>query len=220
MYAVGIEGGPGNLGHISAAQVESSFAPVMTDHQFTARVQRRQRDDQRAEHPGRLLRVTMLEEKAALVVDQQLVQLGLHPGACAETHGRAFDDAVEHSRPVPAPDANAVDADLPGAAHGGVDQRVRPSAIGRALSRRDELSGLRRQQRQGDRADALNLDQRNMQGALASRKEFARRLHGSQNGRERVVDRVHDRFPHGRQCARCRASRTRSALPHPMVGGT
>ncbi len=45
VHAVGIEGGPGDLGDISAAQIESSFAPVMTDHQFTARVQRRQRDD-------------------------------------------------------------------------------------------------------------------------------------------------------------------------------
>lgn len=195
MHAVGIEGGPGDLGNISAAQVESSFALAMTDHQFTARVQRRQRHDQRAEHPRRLLGVAMLEEKAALVVDQQLVQLGLHPGACAETRGRAFDDAVEHRRPVPAPDANAVGADLPGAAHGGVNQRVCPAAIGRAFSRRDELSGLRRQQRQGDLADAFNLDQRNMQGALASRKEVARRLHGLQDGRERVVDRIHDRFP-------------------------
>jgi hypothetical protein len=73
-------------------------------------------------------------------------------------------------------------ADLPGAAHGGVDQRVCPAAIGGALSHRDELSGLRRQQRQGDRADAFDLDQRNMQGALASRKEVARRLHGLQDG--------------------------------------
>jgi hypothetical protein len=220
VHAVGIEGGPGDFGNISAAQIESSFAFAMTDHQFTASVQRRQRDDQRAEHPERLLGVAMLEEKAALVVDQQLVQLGLHAGACAETRCRACDDAVQHGRPVPTLDARVVNADLPRSAHFGVDQRVCPAAIGRALSHRDELSGLRRQQREGDGADAFDLDQRNMQGALASRKEVARRLHGSQDGRERVVDRVHDRLPHGRQCARCRASRTRSALPHPMVGGT
>lgn len=121
VHAVGIESGPGEIRHIDATQIESSFAFAMADHQFTAAVQRRQRDDQRAEHPGCLFSVAMLKEKAALVVDQKLVQVGLHPGTGAQTRGRAFDGAVQHVRPVPALDANAVGADLPGAAHGGVD---------------------------------------------------------------------------------------------------
>jgi len=95
-----------------------------------------------------------------------------------------------------------------------------PRPKGRAFSHRDELRGLPRQQRQGNRADAFNLDQRKMQGALASRNEVAGRLHGLQDGCQRGVDRIHDRFPHGRQCARCRAIHIRSALRHPVVGAT
>jgi hypothetical protein len=109
VHAVGIERGPGQLGKVRAAQIEAHFAFAMTDHQFTAAVQRRQRDDQRAEHPGRLFGVAMVEEEAALVVDQKLVQLGLNPGTGAEPNGCAFDDAIQHRLPVPALDANAIE---------------------------------------------------------------------------------------------------------------
>lgn len=51
------------------------------------------------------------------------------------------------------------------------NQCVNTTAVGRAFSRRNELCGLHRHQRQGKRADAFDLDQWKMQCALANRKK-------------------------------------------------
>jgi len=176
----------------------------MANVELTTRVQRRQRNDQRGEHPCRLLGVAMGHEEAALVVDQQLVQLGDHTGAGTQPSGRALDDAVQHRGPVLARDADTISTNLPSAAHHRVDQRFATAAVGRTLGHRDKLRGLRRQQRQRDRADAIDLDQRHMQRAMACGVEVARRADGLQDRGQCIVDRIHDRLSRTLKCARGR----------------
>ena len=92
MDAVGIEGCEGRLRWIVAAHVQAHFAALVAHHQFAARMHRRQRDDERREHAGRLLGVAVADEMAALVVDQELVQLGGHGFSHAEPGGGSRHD--------------------------------------------------------------------------------------------------------------------------------
>ena len=187
----------------------------MANRQFATGVQRRQRDDQRGEHSCRLLGVAMVHEEAALVVDQQLVQLGDHTGAGTQPGGRALDDAIHHRGPVLARDANTISADLPSPAHGRVDQGFGAAAVGRTLGHRDELRGLRRQQRQRDRAGAIDLDQRQMKRAMACGVEVARCPDVLQDRGQCIVDRIHDRHSQTLQCDWGWARTTQRA---PLIG--
>ena len=158
VHAIGIEGSERGLGRVFAAQIEPHLALAVAHHELAPGVNRWQRDDQRGKHAGGLLGVAVADEEAALVVDQQLVQLGVHAGAGAQPGGSALGQRREHLGPVFARDPHLRGADLPGAPHVGVDQRVAATAIGCALGSGDELGGLRRQQRQGDRPDAFDLE--------------------------------------------------------------
>ena len=181
MQAVGIEGRKGDFREVVAAQLEPHFALAVAHQQLAAGVQRGQRDDQRGKHARRLLGVAVAHEKTTLVVDQHLVQLGHHALASAQPSGRTPGDGLQHRRPVFAADVHALGADLPGAAHGNVNQRLTAQAIGRAFGGGDELRGLYRQQRQGDRPDTVDLDQRQVHRAAARGAEVARCLHGAQD---------------------------------------
>lgn len=100
----------------------------------------------------------MADEEAALIVDQQLVELGGDRLAHAEAGGGAVHDLLERPWPVLAGDPDPVGADLPGAADGGVHQGVGAAPIRGPLGGGDQLCRLHRQQRQGDRPDAVDLD--------------------------------------------------------------
>jgi hypothetical protein len=210
MQAVGIEGGIFGFRGVVASHREPDLAPAMAQHQLATRMQRWHGDDERREHARRFLGVAVADEETALVVDQQLVQLSRHTGTCAQPGGRTLDDACQHLRPMFARDVHPTGTDLPGPPHGGVDQSFAAAAIGCTLGRRNELRGLHRQQRQGDRPDAVNLDQRQVHRATARGVEVTRRLHGLQKIGQRVVDRFHAGFVHVSGATNC-AGRGRSA---------
>ena len=105
MHAVGVEGGEGHLRRLVAAQVEPDLAALVAHDQLAAREGRRQRHHERREHAGRLLGVAVADEEAALVVDQQLVELGRDRLVDAQSLGGAGDDRLERPCPVPAADA-------------------------------------------------------------------------------------------------------------------
>ena len=146
----------------------------------------------------------MVHEEAALVVDQQLVQLGGHTGAGTQPGRCALDNAVHHRGPVLARDADTISADLPSSAHRRVDQRIAAAAVRRTLGRRNQLRGMRRQQRQRDRADAIDLDQWHVQRALARGVEVAGCADSLQDRGQRIVDRTHGGPSQTLQCARGR----------------
>src|SRR6516225_4099548 len=92
----------------------------------------------------------MTNEEAALVIDEQLVKLGRNRAGDAEPFGGPRDDIRQRFRPVLAADRDAPGLDLP--------------------------LGLRRQQRQGNLADALDLDARCQQLGTTAREIIARTI--------------------------------------------
>ena len=183
-------------------------------------MQRRQGDDQRGEHPRRLFGVAVADEEAALVVDQQLVQLGHHAG-CRRPSRWPRDSATPASisgQCLPR-DAHAIGGDLPGAAHGGVDQRLAAAAIGCTLGRRDQLRGrasAAAARRSGRRRRPRSVARASGSGPRCRSRPASARFAGH---RPRVVDRFHERFPPAQKCARCRACATRPGLRSAPGGG-
>ena len=135
----------------------------MAHDEFTAGVPGRQRDEQRGEHAGCFFGVAVADEEAALVVHQQLVELGHHLRRNAQAAGHLRHDGLQIARPVLALDVNPLRADLPSAPNLGVDQRLCAAAKRRALGHGNELFGLHGQQRQRHRPDAVDLQPRPMQ---------------------------------------------------------
>ena len=76
MHTVGIESCERHLCRIGAVQVKTDFMSPVTNDQFASIAGRRQNDHQGREHPRNFLRVPMLNEKAARIVDQKFVQFG------------------------------------------------------------------------------------------------------------------------------------------------
>jgi hypothetical protein len=91
-------------------------------------------------------------------VGQEVVQGLLRQG---RIDARERAECVDHRRqvldPEPARDANPVRPHLPGATYVPVQKRIGSPAMGGELGDRDDLLGLRRQQRQGYRLDTGHL---------------------------------------------------------------
>ena len=154
--AIGVERGESDFGRVGGAHIELRLASAVTHDQFAAAANRGQHDHQRGEHAGRLLGVAMAGEEAAFVIDQQLVELGLDRVLDAEPLADAGQHRLQRLRPMLAGDLHLPRLDLPGAPHVGIIDRFRAAAERRRGRGRDELLGLKRQQRQRDLADALH----------------------------------------------------------------
>ena len=147
-------------------QVEPNLAVLMTDQKFTSGRCRGQYHHQRGEHPGRFLGIAVAREEAAFIVDQQLVELGLHRLSDAKAVTHAGQDCAQCPRPAPALDPDLVRADLPRPPNRRVDQGLLSPPEGRPFGSCNELFGLGRQKRQCDLTDTLHLQ--------LGRKEFDR----------------------------------------------
>lgn len=147
VHAVRIEGRKGDLRRLVGCQIEVSLAILVAHHELAALRLRRQRQHQRGEHADSFLGVAMADEEAALVIDQQLVELGGDGAGHAEPLGRACNDACERLWPVLAADGDPHAFDLPRPAHLRVDHGLGAPAKGGARCRLDQLLGLCRKQR-------------------------------------------------------------------------
>ena len=145
----------------------------MAHQEITPFVQRGQCDDQGGEHAGRFLGVAVADEETALVIDQQFVQFRRHRFRHTEPGRGADHDGIQALRPVLPLNADPIGVDLPGPPDIGVDQGLRAAAVRRTRRDRDELLGLGRQQRQGNRADIPHLQQGQVHGARTGRIEVA-----------------------------------------------
>jgi hypothetical protein len=133
---------------------------AVLDDQFAARVRRRQRHGQRADHCVVLLRVLVRQEELSLAVYQHRVQLG--PQLCRGRQRQLVPDAVQHGAERGLPDGagqrDEVRRDLPCVTHAGVGQRLLPAPELRRLRHRDQL--LRQRPAHGSLhgPDAVDLD--------------------------------------------------------------
>ena len=123
----------------------------------------------------------MADEKAALVVDQQLIELGCDRPLDAQPLGRARNNVVECLGPVFAADGNAARLDLPGAADVRIDHGFRSAPERRTRCRLDQLLGLRRHQRQRDRSNTIDLDPRRQKFHPTRYEIVARAINLSEN---------------------------------------
>ena len=131
----------------------------------------------------------MTDEKAALVVDQQFVELGRDRARDAEPFCGPRNDLRQCPRPVLAADGDAPSLDLPGAAHLRIDDRVGAATIGGARGGLDQLLGLSWQERQCNRADALDFDARRQQFGATTCKVVAGPVDFAENVRKPLGDR-------------------------------
>ena len=116
----------------------------------------------------------MADEETALVVHQQLVKFRRHRAGHAEPGGGARHDGIQALRPVLPADADPAGVDLPGPPNIGVDQGFGAAPVRCARRDRDELLGLGRQQRQGNRAHIAHLQKWQVNGARTGGIEVAR----------------------------------------------
>jgi hypothetical protein len=102
-----------------------------------------------------------------------LYRLGRNGLADAQTGRAARDDFGELLVPVPAAELHPVGGDLPCPAHVGVHQGIVAAAVRRLFGNGDERCRLRRQERQRNRADAVDLQPRCEDLAAARGEEIA-----------------------------------------------
>ena len=173
MHAVGVEGGEGGLRRVVAAQVEPDLAALVAHDQLATCERGRQRDHEGREHARRLLGITMADEEAALIIEQQLVELGCDRGIDAEPLCDAGQDCLQRPDPVPAADAHPIRADLPATPNRRVDHGLLATTVGGGFGNANELPGLDRQQGQRHGAGPLDLQQRGQQLGCAGGEEVA-----------------------------------------------
>src|SRR3954468_18628599 len=113
----------------------------MTDQKLTSGRCRGQYHYQSGEHSGRFLGVPVAREEAAFIIEQELVELGLHWLSDAKAITHAGQDGTQRPRPTPALDPNLVWADLPRSTNRRVDQGLLSPSKGGPLGGCDELFG-------------------------------------------------------------------------------
>lgn len=86
----------------------------------------------------------MVHEKTALIVYQELVELGHHRRGDSKALGGSCHDGLQCGFPVTTSDADSIGVDLPSSPNVGVDQRFFAAAVRRLISDGDELLGLHR----------------------------------------------------------------------------
>ena len=161
-------------------QVERCLPAGMLDDQFAACMGRGQHEHHRREHAGDLLGVPVVDEEAAGVVDEKLVEVGRNRPAHAESEGHAGDEFAQGLLPVTPSDPDPGGIDLPGSPDVAIDHRLLAPAIRGRLGDRDEPLGLRGQDRKGDPADPVDIDRRHEDLSNSADAEVARSLNGTQ----------------------------------------
>ena len=130
----------------------------VVDDEIPAGVRGRQRDDQRRDHRVVLLGVLVRQEELAFLVDQQGMQVGGQPAVPGQSEFLAqrleFGAEALPARPL---DADEFAGDLPRVADREIGERLLPVPEGRPAAEVTKLPGLVGGHRQGDRADALDL---------------------------------------------------------------
>ena len=177
MHTVGIESREGDLGWLIAGEIKTRLTLPVPHDKLAALRLGGQRQHQSGKHAGCLFGVAVADEETALVVNQELVELGRHLPGDAEAICGLLHDAAKRFRPMLAADADLARLDLPGAPHLGVDDGVGAPAIGCPRCRLDQQFGLRRQQGQRYRAHALDADSRRQKLGSAGCEEIARAVH-------------------------------------------
>ena len=189
--AVGIEGREADLRRLLGARVEHHLPAEMPYDQFAATVGRGQHEDQRCEHARDLFRVPVADEEAALIVDEELVELGRDRLGHTEAGGRAGDEFGQSLVPVTPADPYLSGIDLPGFPNLAIDHRLLAPSIGGCLSDCDQPLGLDGQQRKSDPAHAVDLDRRHEDLSKAADTKIARPLDRTKAIRQGSTDRRH-----------------------------
>ena len=200
MRAVGVEGRPAQLEPGGGAGKRDLVLPAFVpDHQRSAFVRGRQGHDQRGHHRIQPLPVTVRQEEASLLVEQQLVEMG---GELAVLEPKALlhlqEDRLDQRLPLRVGQIEMCGVHLPNAAHVRVHKGLRALAVGRLPASPDEGAGLGLRQRQSYRAEALDLQPRHRRRQIAGREDIARPVDFGE-GLEQVV--VHGSASNGGDAA-------------------
>jgi hypothetical protein len=118
----------------------------------------------------------VVDEKAAAIIDQQLVEFRVNRIVDAEASGYASKDILQDIRPMPPAQMYPVSADLPAAPNCGIDNRLLPTPERGRLGDRDDLLGLHRQEGKRYRAYLLHLQDRREQRGRSGDEEVSRTL--------------------------------------------
>ena len=191
MHAVGIEGREADLRRFLRMQVEHHLPADMLDDQFAAAMGRGQHEHHRREHAGDLLGVAVVDEEAAGIVDEKLIEVGRNRLAHAEAEGDVGDEFAERLLPVTPSDPDLGGIDLPGSPDVAIDHRLLAPSIRGRLGDCDEPLGLDGQNRKGDPADAVDIDRRHEDLSNSADAEVARTLDGTKAVKQRGADRRH-----------------------------
>jgi hypothetical protein len=189
--AVGIKCGEADLGRLLGMRVEHHLASEMPHDQLAAAMGRGQDDRQCGKHPGKLFRVAVVDEKAAGVIDEQLVEIRRHRFADAETAGGVADERGQALLPMAPADANPAGFDLPGSPAAAIDDRLLSPSKGSRFPDRDQPLDLHRQEREGDPADVVHIDRGHDDFAGPADAEIARPLDRTQAVEKGGTDRGH-----------------------------
>ena len=208
--AVGVEGRPAQLepgGRTGECDlVLPAFVP---DHELSAFVRGRQGHDQRGHHRVQPLPVTVRQEEAPILVEQQLVQVG---GELALLESQALPHLIEDRLDQPVPlrvgQLELRRVHLPHTAHVRVHERARTLAVGRLPASADQGAGLGFRQRQSHRPKAGDLRSRHRRRPIAGREYVARPV-DSGKGLEQVF--VHGSASNGADTASYRGISARAA---------
>lgn len=159
VLAVRVEGDPGQFGRIAPGHVDHCFPITVAHDQFSAPAGHRQGNHQGRHHALRLLGVPVRPEKTAGLIDQQLVQFRIQPvSRASEALGGPVQQSGKRAVPCPSGDIHHAGTNLTAVPHPGVNNGVRPPAVGRGIRGGDQFLHLRPRNRQGKRSDFSNLD--------------------------------------------------------------
>ena len=138
MHAIGVEGSERRLRRISRMEVETNHTAFMSHDELTAREGRREHHHKRREHSRRFLRIAMLDEETAAIVDEELAELGFDRLTDAEALGHAGEDRLHDPIPAPTFQTYAIRTDLPAAPHRRIEDRPLAAPERSRLGKRDK----------------------------------------------------------------------------------
>ena len=185
---VGVEGRPARAAEVPGCEVQDRLAVLVRHDQLTALVLGRKHDNQGGEHAADLLRVAMFEEEPAGLVDEQLVELRVHLPVRAEPGGCVRHDPVQRRAPPGVIEVDCRGRYLSAPTHGGVDQRVGPTAVGRGGGESCQRLCLSPRDGEAKAPEPVDVraDHRKIDGP--GRKKFARVLHRGEEAGQRGGD--------------------------------
>src|SRR5208337_2515377 len=108
--------------------------------QSAASMGRGQHEHHRREHAGDLLGVPVVDEEAAGIVDQKLVEVRRKRRADAESEGQVRDEVTQSLLPVTPSDPDSGGIDLPGSPDFAIDHRLLARPYGAASAIATSLS--------------------------------------------------------------------------------